>query len=104
VWDVDFDPPTGAEIGKTRPAVVMSEDALGRLPLRIVVPITEWDSQYSAYPWFVQITPTSTNGLRKESGADAFQVKRIDHRFRRINDNPRYHQPTICGPYERGES
>ena len=55
VWDVDFDPPRGAEIGKTRPAVVISEDAIGRLPLRIVVPITEWNSRYATYPWFVQL-------------------------------------------------
>ena len=33
--------PEGAEIGKTRPAVVMSEDTVGRLPLRIVVPATD---------------------------------------------------------------
>ena len=41
IWDVDFDPPKGAEIGTNRPAVVISEDAVGRLPLQIVVPITK---------------------------------------------------------------
>lgn len=77
---MDFDPPQGAEIGKTRPAVVMSEDAIGRLPLRIVVPITEWDSRYAVYPWFVCVAPSPGNGLIKESGADAFQVKSISER------------------------
>ena len=75
VWDVDFDPPQGAEIGKTRPAVVISEDAIGRLPLRIVVPITDWKAAFADYHWFVQLMPSRTNGLSKESGADAFQVK-----------------------------
>ena len=28
VWLVNFDPPTGAEIAKTRPAVVISDDAV----------------------------------------------------------------------------
>jgi mRNA interferase MazF len=28
-------------------------------------------------PWFVRLTPTATNGLTKESGADAFQVKSV---------------------------
>ena len=84
VWDVDFDPPRGSEIGKKRPAVVISEDAIGRLPLRIVVPITQWTARYAGYPWFVRIAPTSTNGLSKESGADAFQVKSIsEKRFAR---------------------
>ena len=34
-------PRPGVEIAKRRPAVVISEDAVGRLPLRIVVPITD---------------------------------------------------------------
>ncbi|MFO7906778.1 MAG: type II toxin-antitoxin system PemK/MazF family toxin [Pirellulaceae bacterium] len=80
VWDVDFDPPRGAEINKQRPAVVISEDAIGRLPLRIVVPITEWDSRYAGYPWFVHIAPTRGNGLSKKSGADAFQVKSVSEK------------------------
>jgi mRNA interferase MazF len=41
IWLVDFDPAMSAEIRKVRPAVVVSLDAIGRLPLRIVVPITD---------------------------------------------------------------
>ena len=33
VWNVRFDPSVGAEIKKIRPAVVLSEDAIGKLPL-----------------------------------------------------------------------
>jgi mRNA interferase MazF len=33
VWLIDFDPAVGAEIRKLRPAVVLSVDAIGRLPL-----------------------------------------------------------------------
>jgi mRNA-degrading endonuclease toxin of MazEF toxin-antitoxin module len=39
VWLVNVDPPTGAEMGKVRPAVVINRDSVGRLPLRMVVPI-----------------------------------------------------------------
>ena len=42
-----------------------------------MVPITEWKPRYASYPWFVRLTPTPTNGLTKESGADAFQVKSV---------------------------
>lgn len=41
VWLVSFDPSLGAEIRKVRPAVVINIDEMGRLPLRIVVPITD---------------------------------------------------------------
>jgi mRNA interferase MazF len=62
---------------KVRPAVVASLDAIGRLPLRIVVPVTDWKPQYAGFPWFVPPPATPTNGLTKDSGADAFQVKSV---------------------------
>jgi mRNA interferase MazF len=77
VWLVDFDPAVGAEIRKARPAVVISVDGVGRLPLRIVVPVTDWKPTYANYPWFVELPASTTNGLRKDSGADAFQVKSV---------------------------
>jgi len=77
VWDVRFDPSVGAEMQKVRPAVVISENSIGRLPLRIVVPITDWKPGYGDYPWFVHLPADSTSGLSKDSGADAFQVKSV---------------------------
>ncbi len=77
IWQISFDPKVGSEIDKDRPALIISEDSIGKLPLRVVVPITNWDASYIKYPWFVKINPTLTNGLTKDSGADAFQVKSI---------------------------
>ena len=77
---MNFDRAQDAEIAKRRPAVVISEDAVGRLPLRIVVPITDWKPAYAAFQWFVRLDPSATNGLTKESGADAFQVKSLSEK------------------------
>jgi len=41
VWQINLDPTLGAEIKKTRPAVIVNDDAVGRLPLSIIVPITD---------------------------------------------------------------
>lgn len=82
IWLVDFDPAVAAEIRKTRPAVVVNIDGIGRLPLRLVVPLTDWKPSYANYSWFVYVPPSPTNGLTKDSGADAFQVKSIsENRF-----------------------
>jgi mRNA interferase MazF len=48
IWLVSLDPTTGAEIRKTRPAVIVSDDAIGILPLKVIVPIVNvpgllWD-------------------------------------------------------------
>jgi mRNA interferase MazF len=72
-----FDPAQGAEIGKTRPAVVMSPASVGRLPLRIVVPVTEWAAKYAAAPWLILLKAQARNGLTKDSAADCFQVKSV---------------------------
>lgn len=77
VWMVDFDPSIGAEIRKVRPAVVVSMNSIGRLPSRLVVPVTDWKPSYASFPWFVVLPRTTMNGLQKDSGADAFQTKSV---------------------------
>lgn len=82
IWRIDFDPSKGGEIEKERPAAVICIPSVGRLPLRIVVPITDWKSEYGRFPWMVALVHTPANGLRKISAADAFQVKSVSlHRF-----------------------
>ncbi len=75
VWSVEFDPARGAEITKTRPAVVLSLDSVGKLPLRVVVPFTGWQPNFSGVRWMVKVEPSPANGLSKDSAADAFQVR-----------------------------
>ena len=77
VWLIDFDPTIGSDVAKYRPAVVVGVDSIGKLPLRIVVPVTDWQDRYNAFLWFTKIEPASGNGLNKTSGADAFQVKSV---------------------------
>jgi len=36
IWLVSLDPSVGAEIKKTRPAVIVNDNTLGRLPLKII--------------------------------------------------------------------
>ena len=84
VWNVDFDPTIGTEIQKTRPAVVVSIDSIGRLPIKIVAPITKWKTEFMGRIWLVRIKNNTTNGLTKESAVDTLQIKGIDMlRFRK---------------------
>ena len=41
IWLINLDPAIGAEIKKTRPAVIVNDNSLGKLPLKVVVPITD---------------------------------------------------------------
>lgn len=77
IWTVDFDPTIGAEIQKQRPALVISSDAVGKLPLKLVVPITNWSHAFDGNIWHVHLDPSQQNGLSKESAADALQVRSV---------------------------
>jgi mRNA interferase MazF len=80
VWLVNFDPTVGAEIRKVRPAVVVTVMGIGRLPLQIVVPLTDWKPHYASASWLVPVPANAVNGLSKDSAADAFQVKSVSER------------------------
>jgi mRNA interferase MazF len=77
IWLINLDPTIGAEIKKTRPAVIVSDDLLGKLPLKVVVPVTDWKNHYEIAPWMIKIEPGAKNGLRKDSAADCFQVRSV---------------------------
>ena len=77
VWLINLDPTVGAEIRKTRPAVIVSDDAIGVLPLKVIVPVTEWNDAFTVAPWMVELTPDAANGLNKRSAADGFQVRSV---------------------------
>lgn len=78
IWLVNLDPTIGAEIRKTRPAVIVSSDAIGKLPIRLIAPITDWKPYFSGNLWHIQIEPSSKNGLSKLSAIDTLQIRGID--------------------------
>lgn len=77
VWLINLDPTIGAEIKKIRPAVIVSDDAVGILPLKVIVPVTDWKDRYAVAPWMVRLEAEAGNGLDKTSAADAFQVRSV---------------------------
>jgi len=57
IWRINFDPTVGTEIRKTRPAVVISSNSIGKLPLKIVAPLTGWQPKFANSIWHVKIEP-----------------------------------------------
>jgi len=78
IWKVNRDPTIGAEIRKIRPVVVVSSDAVGVLPIKLVAPITEWKDYLSQNVWHVKVVPDSANGLTKISAIDTLQLRGVD--------------------------
>ena len=80
IWLINLDPTIGAEIKKTRPAIIVNDNSLGKLPLKIIVPLTDWKDRYEIAPWMIKVEPNSKNGLKKTSAADCFQVRSLSQK------------------------
>jgi mRNA interferase MazF len=78
IWLVNFDPTVGAEIQKVRPAIILSSDQIGRLPLKLIAPITDWKDYFARNLWHIQIQPNAQNGLSKVSAIDTLQIRGVD--------------------------
>lgn len=88
IWLINLDPTIGAEIKKTRPAIIVNSDSMGKLPLKIIVPLTDWKDKFEIAPWMVKIEQNAENNLGKNSAADCFQIRSLsEKRFvRRIGN------------------
>ncbi|MDM8560826.1 type II toxin-antitoxin system PemK/MazF family toxin [Candidatus Parabeggiatoa sp. HSG14] len=75
---MNLDPTIGAEIRKTRPVVVVSSDAVGALPIRLVAPLSEWKDYFAQNVWHVKLVANNQNGLAKTSAIDTLQLRGID--------------------------
>ena len=80
IRSVDFDPARGSEAGKSRPAVIVSNDAANMTAARLgrgvitVVPVTS--NIERVYPFQV-LLPAGETGLVRDSKAQAEQVRSV---------------------------
>ena len=92
IWYVRFDPIIGSEYQKTRPAIVINENFVGRSEMRIVVPVTRWKPEHQRWPWMISLRSNRASGLSSDSSADSSQVKsvsieRFERRIGKANDS-----------------
>ncbi len=73
LWRLSLSPNRGG----SRLVVLISNDALGVLPLRVVVPLTKWEDSYRDAPWMIYVPPVLRSGLDAAHAADALQVRSV---------------------------
>ena len=67
IWLVNLEPTVGAEIRKTRPVVVVSSDAVGTLPVRLVSPLTEWKDHFAGNLGIISLQWSNGHGQVRAS-------------------------------------
>lgn len=78
VFLANLDPVIGSEQGRTRPVLVISEEAINQiLPVVNILPITSRKTGRRIYPNEVLI-PVGTGGLEQESIILCYQIRTLD--------------------------
>ncbi|MGO9614257.1 MAG: type II toxin-antitoxin system PemK/MazF family toxin [Dissulfurispiraceae bacterium] len=80
IWIVNLDQTIGAEIQKCRPCLIVNDDAVGVLPLKIIASISDYKDKFKDVPWMATLMPGHENGLGKKSVIDLFQVRSVDEK------------------------
>ena len=78
IYLVDLNPTKGAEINKARPCIIVSNNDVGVLPLKIVVPLIGYKEHHNK-SWMIKIKPEYYTGLSKISTADTMQIRSVAH-------------------------
>src|SRR4051812_8806220 len=90
IYFVDLDPVRGREQGGRRPVLVISANAVNRLPLVVTVVVgTKGEKVARDYPINVRLSPAET-GLEMETVFLCFQVRSLDP--------PRFVDPAVGRP------
>ncbi len=77
IYLVNLNPTKGAETKKARPCIIVSNDDIGVLPLKVIVPLIGHKESHNGKSWLVPIVPTLENGLSKTSTADALNIRSV---------------------------
>jgi mRNA interferase MazF len=97
VWQMSVDTLRDPSEGDSRKVVIVSSDALGLLPLKVVVPLTAWKDDYASALWMVRIPPVLHSGLDLPMAADALQVRSVStaRLTKRLGELPEGHVTQI---------
>lgn len=80
IWQINLDPTIGSEMKKIRPCIILNNNTVGKLPLKVIAPLTDFKEHYRVIPWMVIVEPNSRNGLKKISAIDLFQVRSLSQK------------------------
>ena len=79
IYLVNLNPTKGAETKKARPCIIVSNNDVGILPLKIIIPLIGHKEIHNNKSWLVPIKPSSQNGLSKTSTADTLNIRSVSN-------------------------
>ena len=77
IWDINLGKNQETEGGAKYPVIVINDDTISILPVRVVVPLTKWQDEFGDAIWLIRVDPNDENNLGRTSAVDAFQMHTI---------------------------
>ena len=77
IWDINLGKKYETDGGAKCPVVVINDDTISILPVRVIVPLTTWQDEFDDAIWLIRVDPNSENNLTRTSAVDAFQMHTI---------------------------
>jgi mRNA interferase MazF len=99
VWQMSLMAGSKSENTNSRTVVILSSDALGALPLKVIVPLTPWKDEYSSAPWMVRLPPVLHSGIEIPMSADTLQIRSVStaRLVKRLGELPDPYIDVIAG-------
>ena len=77
IWDIKLGKNHATDGGGKCPVIVINDDTISILPVRVIVPLTKWQNEFDDAIWLIRVDPNNENNLGRTSAVDAFQMHTI---------------------------
>ncbi len=77
IWNINLGKKYETDGGAKCPVVVINDDTISILPVRVIVPLTTWQDEFDDAIWLIRVDPNNENNLARTSAVDAFQMHTI---------------------------
>ena len=77
IWDINLGKNHATDGGAKCPVIVINDDTISILPVRVIVPLTKWQDEFDDAIWLIKVDPNNENNLDRTSAVDAFQMHTI---------------------------
>ena len=77
IWDINLGNNLETDGGDVCSVIVINDDIISILPVRVIVPLTKWQDEFDDAIWLIRVDPNNENNLDRTSAVDAFQMHTI---------------------------
>lgn len=80
IYEVDLSQANSNKVIKKGLCVILSNNEMKSLPLKIIAPIIKYKDSYNGILWLIKIDPDDVNNIKSTCAIDIFQLRSISEK------------------------